>query len=39
MREIRTYGSVRVKAEWLSYSTNLGGFFALFLLYATRSLS
>ena len=24
MRESRTYGSVRAKAEWLSYSTNLG---------------
>ena len=23
MRENRTYGSVRAKAEWLSYSTNL----------------
>jgi hypothetical protein len=23
MREIRTYGSVRAKAEWLSYSTIL----------------
>jgi hypothetical protein len=22
MRESRTYGSVRAKAEWLSYSTN-----------------
>ena len=26
MREIRTYGSVRAKAEWLSYSTNLQHF-------------
>jgi hypothetical protein len=25
MRESRTYGSVRAKAEWLSYSTTLGG--------------
>src|SRR5262249_47397863 len=25
MRESRTYGSVRAKAEWLSYSTNLAG--------------
>src|SRR5262249_30753074 len=25
MRESRTYGSVRAKAEWLSYSTNLDG--------------
>lgn len=23
MRESRTYGSVRAKAEWLSYSTNI----------------
>ena len=25
MRESRTYGSVRAKAEWLSYSTSAGG--------------
>jgi len=25
MRESRTYGSVRAKAEWLSYSTTIRG--------------
>ena len=34
MREIRTYGSVRAKAEWLSYSTNFVCQFRLLVLSA-----